>query len=95
MPAVYRHGGSGTDCTAGDLRTNQKITHMDDILKTCRFLIGVDRAAGVVKCDAMLPSGERAGVVIEVRPGDRLPKYLDEYERFTVERYLKELNVRP
>lgn len=65
---------------------------MDEILKRCRFIIGINEKRTAVTCDAMLPNGERAGVMLEVEPGAKMPAYLDEYELFTVERYLKQLN---
>lgn len=66
---------------------------MDEILKRCRFLIGINQTRTAVTCDAMLPSGERAGVTLEIEPGANIPAYLDEYERFVVERYLKQINL--
>lgn len=66
---------------------------MDEILKRCRFIIGINEKRTAVTCDAMLPNGERAGVMLEVEPGGKMPAYLDEYERFAVERYLKQINL--
>jgi hypothetical protein len=65
---------------------------MDEILKRCRFLIGINQTRTAVTCDAMLPSGERAGVTLEIEPGANIPAYLDDYEKFTVERFLREIN---
>jgi hypothetical protein len=41
----------------------------------------------------MLPSGERAGVTLEIEPGANIPAYLDDYEKFTVERFLKQIQT--
>ena len=65
---------------------------MDEILKRCRFIIGINETRTAVTCDAMLPNGERAGVTLEIEPGGKLPAYLDEYERFTVEQHLRHIN---
>jgi len=65
---------------------------MDEILKRCRFIIGINQTRTAVTCDAMLPNGERAGVTLEIEPGANIPAYLDDYEKFTVERFLREIN---
>ena len=66
---------------------------MDEILKKCRFIIGINEKRTAVTCDAMLPSGERAGVMLEIEPGGVIPAYLDEYERFTVGKYLRQIQI--
>jgi len=66
---------------------------MDEILKRCRFLIGINQTRTAVTCDAMLPSGERAGVTLEIEPGANIPAYLDEYERFTVGKFLRQIQT--
>ncbi len=66
---------------------------MDEILKRCRFLIGINQTRTAVTCDAMLPSGERAGVMLEIEPGANIPAYLDEYERFTVGKFLRQIQT--
>jgi hypothetical protein len=66
---------------------------MDEILKRCRFVIGINQTRTAVTCDAMLPNGERAGIMLEVEPGAKLPAYLDEYERFTVGKFLRQIQT--
>lgn len=66
---------------------------MDEILKRCRFIIGINQTRTAVTCDAMLPSGERAGVTLEIEPGANIPAYLDEYERFVVGKFLRQIQT--
>jgi hypothetical protein len=66
---------------------------MDEILKRCRFIIGINETRTAVTCDAMLPSGERAGVTMEIEPGGAIPAYLDDYEKFTVGKYLRQIQT--
>lgn len=66
---------------------------MDEILKRCRFLIGINQTRTAVTCDAMLPNGERAGVTLEIEPGANIPAYLDDYEKFTVGKFLKQIQT--
>ena len=66
---------------------------MDEILKRCRFIIGINETRTAVSCDAILPSDERAGVMLEIEPGGAIPAYLDEYERFTVGKYLRQIQA--
>ena len=66
---------------------------MDEILKRCRFIIGINEKRTAVTCDAMLPSGERAGVMLEIEPGGAIPAYLDDYEKFTVGKYLRQIQT--